>query len=313
MATSALASETTPVVSGEILRIPVDQIREGDRLRPIDTVWAEALGRIMLKEEQQTPIEVCREPGQPGYLLVAGAHRLHGAKFVGMDAIDARVLSLSAASRKMREITENLWRRDLSPVDRACFVAELVKLRRANAGITDAERREASVPRAVKAEAERTYDTMSQVYGWTAEIADELGFAKRTLQRDLELFRGLAASVVELLRENRHPVLKNAAQLRQLAKLDHAEQERVASRMIDHGYGNAAKSVTDALQLVRGTNRPVGDPRAKRFATILGTLSRMDARERLGLFQSPDFHALLPSEAQRLLAPMRRGTGAIEE
>lgn len=298
-----------PVVAGEILLVPVREIRRGSRLRPIDPVWAEALGAIMTREGQQTPIEICRERGQPGWLLVAGAHRHAGAELAGMELIEAREVSGSLAHRRMREVTENLWRRDLDPIDRAAFIAELVLLKRSQAGIKDAEHREQSVPRAVKAEAARTLETISNVYGWSREVGAELGFSDRTIRNDLALYRGLAPSVIELFREARHPVLKNAAQLRQLTKLERNEQERVAGSMIDRGSGAAAKSVTDALQLVRGTSRAVGDPRAKRFTTIIGTLSRMDARERLGLLQSPDFHALLPTEAQRLLAPMRRGSG----
>src|SRR3546814_19081139 len=94
---------------------------------------------------------------------------------------------------------------------------------------------------------------MSHVYGWGDEVAAELGFSKRTIQRDLLLYRGLRPSVIQLFRENRHPVLKNASQLRQLAKLPADEQERVAARMIDQGDG-AAKSVSQAIQLERGSH-----------------------------------------------------------
>jgi hypothetical protein len=311
MATAPANDIVEPAVAGEILLIPVAEIRRGERLRPIDPVWAEALGRIMVREGQQTPIEICRELGKPGWLLVAGGHRHAGAEHAGMDLIEARVVSGTVAHRRMREVTENLWRRDLDPIDRAAFIAELVLLKRSQAGIKDAAHREQSVPRAVKAEAARTLETISNVYGWSREIGAELGFTDRTIRNDLALYRGLAPSVIDLFRDARHPILRNAAQLRQLAKLDRDEQGRVAARMVDQGYGNAAKSVADAIQLVRGTNRPVGDPRAKRFATIIGTLSRMDARERLGLLQSPDFQGLLPAEAQQLLAPMRRDVGAL--
>jgi ParB-like chromosome segregation protein Spo0J len=304
MATLPKNDAAEPIVAGEILLVHVSDVRRGERLRPIDPVWAGALGGIMAREGQQTPIEICREPGKSGWLIVAGGHRHAGAEIVGMELIEAREVSGSKAHRRMREVTENLWRRDLDPVDRSAFIAELVQLKRAHAGIEETAHRDASIPRAVRDEAKRTLDTMSNVYGFTVEVAADLGLSDRTLRRDLLLYRSLRPSVIELLRENRHPILKNAAQLRQLAKLDAGEQERVAARMIDQGYG-APKSVADAVLLVRGTNRPVADPAFKRFNTILGTLGRMDAKELRGLFQSPEFHNAIPAEAQRLLAPMR--------
>lgn len=307
MATLPANDVAEPMVAGEIVLLPVGDIDMGQRLRAVDDVWAQALGAVMVREGQQTPIEVCR--ARPGsvlpYSLVAGAHRLRGSLIEGMELIEARIVSGSDAHRRQREISENLWRRDLDPIDRAAFIAELVTLKRQAAGIKDTSHRDASVPRAVREEAQRTLDTMSNVYGFTVEVAADLGLSDRTLRRDLLLYRSLRPSVIELLRENRHPILKNAAQLRQLAKLEPGEQERVAARMIDQGFG-APKSVADAVLLVRGTNRPVTDPAFKRFNTILGTLARMDAKELRGLFQSPLFHNAIPAEAQRLLAPMLR-------
>lgn len=307
MATAPANDVVEPQPAGEIVLIPVVAIDMGPRLRAVDEVWAQALGAVMVREGQQTPVEVCHSLGGSSlpYTLVAGAHRLRGAQIVGMDLVEARIVSGSAAHRRQREISENLWRRDLDPVDRAAFIAELVTLKRTQAGIKDVAHRDNSIPRAVREEARRTLDTMSNVYGFTVEVAADLGLSDRTLRRDLLLYRQLAPSVIELFREQRHPILKNAAQLRQLAKLDRGEQERVAARMVDHGDG-APKSVGDAILLVRGTNRPVVDPAYKRFSTILGTLARMDAKELRGLFESPEFHNAIPAEAQRLLAPMRR-------
>lgn len=318
MSTVDPTNDVTEAAGVYFVPVGLIDMDERGRLRPINDIWAQALGEMIRREGQSTPVDLVRVKGGGFRLAGAGGHRLRAHQLHDFPHIKAFIHPDNADQAKLREIRDNLHRLDLDPYDRAAFIAEAVAVKKRLVGIDpDKDGRTASAQarwqKALKSEAEDAKDTMSIAYGWNDAVAEELGFSSKLIQRDLLLFRRLAPSVVELLREQRHPILKNAAQLRQLAKLDHAEQERVASRMIDHGYGNAAKSVSDALQLVRGTNRPAGDPRAKRFATIIGTLSRMDARERLGLFQSPDFHALLPTEAQKLLAPMRRGSGAIDQ
>ena len=46
--------------------IRTDEVDSADRLRPIDTVWAEALGQMMARDGQDTAIQVCRLPGKIG-------------------------------------------------------------------------------------------------------------------------------------------------------------------------------------------------------------------------------------------------------
>lgn len=271
-----------PQVAGEIILVPVDQVTVGVRLREVDQAWAEALGGIMAREGQQTPIEVCRLPGKSGWHLVAGAHRLTGAQHVGMELIEAREVSSSADFRKLREASENLWRRGLDPLARAAHVAELVRLHKLRAGV-DPERdgRTASAgarwQKAVKAEAADATVTMTVAYGWTDAVAEELGFSKSVVERDVLLYRRLPAGVVADLRAAKHPILTNAAQLRALAKLDETQQRRVAMRLAHHG----AKSIAEAAGQLDGA-KAAADPGAKRLSAFLGAFSRMSLAERKG-------------------------------
>lgn len=276
-------SGAAPVIAGEILLIPVDAIEIGERLRPIDAAWAEALGHVMAREGQQTPIEVCRLPGRDGWRLVAGAHRLTGARSAGMELIEAREVSNSAAFRRLREVGENLWRRDLDPIDRAAFIAELAALKKAERGLapgTDgrAASAQARWQKAVKAEAEDTSVTLTVVYGWNDELAAELGISKSGIERDLTLYRRLAPGVIATLREARHPILKNAAQLRQLAKLEARDQAKAAA----HLTGGRAANAGEAIALVKGKPKRLQDPAEKRLSTFLDTYSRMSLTEKKG-------------------------------
>ena len=274
-----------PQVAGEIILVPVDQVRIGQRLREIDPVWAEALGRVMVKEGQQTPIEVCRLPGKPGWELVAGAHRLTGARTVGMELIEAREVSNSVDFRKLREASENLWRRGLDPLARAAHIAELVRLHKLRAGIDpDKDGRAVSVAarwqKVVAEEALDTTATIAVVYGWDEAVAGELGFSPRTVRDDLTLYRRLPAGAVAALRECRHPILANAAQLKALAKLEGERQSLAIQRLTQ----NKCKSVAEALANMPGAKRPA-DPGAKRLSAFIGAFQRMSLSERKGALE----------------------------
>ncbi|MFN3676198.1 MAG: ParB/RepB/Spo0J family partition protein [Sphingomonas pseudosanguinis] len=291
--------------------IRTDEIDAVDRLRPIDTVWAEALGQVMAREGQDTPIQVCRLPGKNRWTLVVGAHRLEGAKTAGIEYLKAEVVSADRDDRRLREVRENLWRSDLTPVDRAAFIAEAVAIHKRRVGIDPTvDGRVGSIAarwqKAVKDEAVDTTATMAVVYGFTDQVASDLGLSPRTVERDLMLYRRLPPSVVERLRAARHPVLKNATQLRALAKLEGADQVKALNALVGDAGEEPCKTVADAIKRTKPP-REAPRPEQKRFNTVLDTISRMSAAERLALFQSPQFQDVIPAEAQRLLAPMRRG------
>lgn len=290
MASASLVANDAGEAVGDLEAIPLDdtfmvrtdQIDVGERLREVDPVWAHALGQMMLRDRQRTAIEVCRLPGSKRWLLVAGGHRLVGAQHVGMEYLRAQVGSASRTERRMSEVMDNLGRRDLDPVDRAAFIAELVTLHKVRAGIdTTKDGRAVSAAvrwqKAVSQEADDANVTMTFAYGWTDDIAAQLGFSKSTIARDLSLYRRLAPSQIARLREARHPVATNASQLRALTKLEHGDQEMVVSQLLDGGM----KSVGDAVAKMRGSNRAI-DPEAKRLSTFIGTFARMSLAEKKG-------------------------------
>ncbi len=277
-----------PTIAGEIILLPVDEIKVGERLRPIDLAWAEALGRVMVREGQQVPIEVCRVPQIDGddqpWLLVAGAHRLTGAQLVGIELIEAREVSSSDQHRRQREVSENLWRRGLDPIDRAAFIAEQVTLLKLRAGIDPSKdgrkvSAEARWQKAVKDEAADANVTMTIAYGWADDIAEQLGFSRATVERDLMLYRRLAPSVIARLRAARHPVATNATQLRALAKLDYLTQTLAIDALLG---GNGDRKFADAIAFAKGAARPVADPAEKRLSAFIGAFARMSLAERKG-------------------------------
>jgi ParB-like chromosome segregation protein Spo0J len=274
----------------DFVLIRTDQIDTTDRLRDIDPVWAQALGRVMLREGQRTPIEVCRLPGANSWRLVTGGHRVAGAEFAGIEELRAEIVSAAKVDRRMREVSENLWRRDLDPVDRAAFIAELVSLRRTQAGLAEAGHRGDSVRTAFKAriaaEADDTLETISNVYGFTEEVGTQLGLTGRTIRNDLLLYRGLSPTAIERLRAASHSSARNATQLRALAKLERPQQDRVVELLTvpgaSLGYG-VPRTIAEAIAHQLGPKPAKAiDAGAKRLSAFIGAFQRMTLAEKKG-------------------------------
>ena len=276
-----------PRVVGSIIELHPDQIDASDRLLPIDPVWADAVGLMMKTDGQLTPVDVRLLPGRSDYKLVVGGHRHAGAVAHGL-MLEARIVSNDGIQSRLREASENVQRRDLSPIDRAKSIAELVEVHKAAAGI-DPEMKGQTVAinarwqKSVEDEADDTSDTMSLVYGWADAAAEKAGVTRRTVYRDLELLRRIPASIAEALRSAGHPVFHNAGQLKALAGLQPAEQSKVLGLLLhaDAAIAGAPfQKVTDAIGAMRG--RTTTPPPQKRLNTFVDTFSRMPLTEKKG-------------------------------
>lgn len=108
--------------------IPLSSILVGERARPVDLEHATAIAGSMVDRGLINPITVRNTPaaggGKTPYTLVAGGHRLEAARMNGWSAIDAMIVSADAAEAQLIEISENLFRNDLSHMDRGMFVVK---------------------------------------------------------------------------------------------------------------------------------------------------------------------------------------------
>ncbi len=262
-----------------------------DRLRPIDPVWGAALGQIMLRDGQDTPIQVCRLPGQNRWTLVVGGHRHFGATDAGIEFLMAEIVTADRDARRLREVRENLFRSDLTPFDRGAFVAEAVAILKRRAGVDPA----ATGPQVgaaarwqnrLKDETLDAAATLAGAYGFTSAVATELGLSGRTVERGLMLYRRLAPSLIERLRKHEHPAATQQAQLEALAKLEAREQEKVVELLTrpaaSLNYGQP-KTVAEAIMHPLGpkpSERAKPDAETKRLSAFVGAFARMSVVER---------------------------------
>lgn len=113
---------TTPQPLLSVVSIPLADIDVGERLRGIDDDAAAVIAASMQEQGQRTPIEV-RKVGKR-YRLIAGAHRMRALALAGIEAAFAVVVKATELEAQLLEIDENICRRELSPLDRAIFLAK---------------------------------------------------------------------------------------------------------------------------------------------------------------------------------------------
>ncbi|TWD54453.1 ParB family chromosome partitioning protein [Agrobacterium vitis] len=110
----------------EFARIPLSSIHIGVRTRPVDDDHALAISASMAERGLINPITLRKTPaankGATPYTLVAGGHRLRAAELNQWTEIDAIVVAADAVEGQLIEISENLYRNELSKLDRAVFV-----------------------------------------------------------------------------------------------------------------------------------------------------------------------------------------------
>ncbi len=114
----------------EFNRVTLSSIHVGERLRPIDMDYAEAIAASMSEHGQISPIMIRKTPAKKGtpYTLVAGGYRITAATLLGWTEIDAIVVKADAVEAQLLEISENLYRNELNPLDRAIFVMKYREL-----------------------------------------------------------------------------------------------------------------------------------------------------------------------------------------
>lgn len=112
--------------------IPLSSIFVGERTRPVDEDHAVAIAASFVDRGLINPITVRPTPaangGETPYTLVAGGHRLRAAELNKWPEIDALVVSTDAVEAQMMEIAENLYRNELTALDRGVFVVRYREL-----------------------------------------------------------------------------------------------------------------------------------------------------------------------------------------
>lgn len=107
-----------------IKRVSIADVVVPERLREVDDAVVAALSKSIETNGLLNPITIRATPNAKGgkWALVAGAHRLRSVAILGEEEIDTIVVKADELGAQILEIEENLWRNDLTKLDRAVFV-----------------------------------------------------------------------------------------------------------------------------------------------------------------------------------------------
>ena len=203
----------------EIKSIAIKDINIGERLREIEEDHAQAIAASIREVGLLSPIVVRPTPAAKGgkFTLVAGAHRLRAIQIIGLDDIDAMVVKADGRQAQLLEINENLFRNELSVIDRALFVQKYRELWEDENGEINAKGGRPKNSAKLAEFSERVF---------SKHVADRLGVSKRTAERLDSLARHLHPDLKKVLRGT--PVADNQSALLKLAKMDPAKQRQAA-------------------------------------------------------------------------------------
>jgi ParB family chromosome partitioning protein len=206
---------------------------------------------------QMQPIEVRQTLG--AYSLVAGAHRLAAAVALEWTEIDAVVFGGTDIEAEIREIDENLFRRDLNPLDRAMFLGK-------RKALFDKQN-----PEAVrgKAGAAARWHARSNL-NFALETEKKLGISKATVKRAGILYAGLLAGVRARLAGTEWA--HKEAQIYALSRLDADTQRKVADLLL-HPV-QPRRSVAEACDELLERKKPVVTAEEDQYRRLLGVWTK---------------------------------------
>lgn len=252
---------------GAPMKIKIASISVGARLRDLDQDYVELIASSMEEHGQLTPIEVRAK--KSGYQLVFGLHRLAGAKRNKWTEIDATVFDGDDIQAQLREIDENLFRRELSELDRATFLAKrkaLYEAEHANVSKRGGDRR-----------SDQNDKLVALVPSFTEATAKRLGMDVRSIQRAIQRVERIAPDVRTRIAST-HLATKGAT-LDALARLEPDEQRKV----VEHILATASEkplSIADAQASLRGQTAPEISDEDRQYDTLLSAWKRAGAKAR---------------------------------
>lgn len=238
-------------------------IDASDRLRPIDPDYAAFIAASVEEKGVQTPIVVT--PRGDGFKLAEGGHRHAAFGLLGWTDLEVGkhvvIEEMDEAQRKLREIDENLVRRELNPLDRALFLAERRKIydelnkTHGHGGDRKSEK--------FAEEAKSQTLRLGFAPRFSQDVADKVGLSERAVQLALHIARSLDPLAIKQLRGTK--IEGNQQALLSLCDLTR-DQQVAAARVIAEGE---AKTVSEARIAIGKDKAPSTDPQPRILATLL--------------------------------------------
>lgn len=257
--------------------VAIADIHVPERLRAVRDDYAGVFALLINRGRELPPVKLRRTPnGKQKLELVAGAHRLRGYELAGRDTIDAQIVKADAKAARAEEIEENLYRYELTALERVTFVAEYRRLFEEEFGAINPK---GGRPKENSANlAEFTEMNLaglvedSQEGQFYARAMDRLGLSRRTAERLCTIDRNLQPALRAALTGGAWE--DNQAAIERLSKLEPTLQAGIARAITEQGM-----APDDAEQAMLA--RPKVSAQQKVWSRLTDTWGRADvARKR---------------------------------
>ena len=264
------------------IKIAMIDVRPGRRR--IDPTWVKTLAELMVSPADCAPIEVVARGER--YDLVFGGHRLAAAQTKEWETIPAIVKAAgdfaNEAAIILREITENLARRELSVLDRAIDIARWRDIYEATLYVKKAGRPKKAEPEEITAKFAVNFSQAAQ---------KTLGISERAIYLALKI-----ATISAALRDQiaLHAVADNESELLLLASQPADRQAQIVEMITRIAL--PAASVSDAIAIL---DRKPERQREAAWQKVAANFSRLKVSEQDRFF---DLHE---GAIQRWLANRR--------
>ncbi|MEL8056502.1 MAG: ParB/RepB/Spo0J family partition protein [Pseudomonadota bacterium] len=250
--------------------ISVSLISSADRLRPIRSDVVASLAADIKANGLLQPIVVRPDPNfAKGFRLIIGAHRLEAVRELGWNDVRATVRSkMSDDQARALEISENLLRVELSPIDRAVFLGEWKR-------IYEVENPSAKRGGDRKSQVFKDQKETVSVRSFADYAADELGFSGKTIRNAVKLC-DIEQDLLKILRAERPDITQS--DLLKIARLYNREapetsrvlQSKVVKALVSKPE-QAVKTIIDQAQGVEpmhAEKRPDWEKLAAKFQAL---------------------------------------------
>lgn len=260
--------------------IPISQIYVGQRIRPIDDEAALAIAASMAERGLINPITVRPTPAANGgdtpYTLVTGGHRIRAAELNQWHEIEANIVSMDAVEAQLTELSENIYRKELSKLDRAIFVVKYREVYEEKFGKIDRTRNLKVGSNSPKGQnAPSVFAPGRQI---SERIQDELGFSADKYKRATRIGLGISSVLQSAIRGT--AAENDQTQLLKLSKLPADDQAKIAAGL---------KELPDLKRVMemaipKATSAPEADVQAEVLAKLLSAWKAASEETRAAFF-----------------------------
>lgn len=223
--------------------ISTDEIYIPERLRAVEEEHALAIAQSIVEHGLINPITVRHTPNAKGgnYTLVAGAHRLRAYAINDEPEIEVVVVEANTSEAQLIEIVENIFRNELSVIDRAIHVQTYRDVWENTVGKIAAGRpgNRANITQLIA-------DGADEAGGFSQHVAARMGVSVGAIKLLNRIAKNLRPEIRAAVRGT--PVADNQSELLKIAKMEPSRQRQLATAFSQKGDLKQAYAEVDGAQ-----------------------------------------------------------------